>query len=104
MCQRRGLLDSVGRAEGLAFPARSAENADQCRTRAAACLSCETSMPPEGCSMLLSKIGTGFAVGAALILGASPALAAGGWTIVSIPPTGQNANLQGVSQPRIVQG
>lgn len=47
--------------------------------------------------MLLSKIGTGFAVGAALILGASPALAAGGWTIVSIPPTGQNANLQGVS-------
>jgi len=47
--------------------------------------------------MLLSKVGAGFAVGAALILSASPALAAGGWTIVSIPPTGQNANLQGVS-------
>jgi hypothetical protein len=46
--------------------------------------------------MLLSKIGSGFAVGAALVLGASPALAAGGWTIVSVPPTGQNANLSGV--------
>jgi hypothetical protein len=49
--------------------------------------------------MLLSKIGTGFAVSAALVLGASPALAAGGWTIVSVPPTGQNANLSGVSTP-----
>jgi hypothetical protein len=49
--------------------------------------------------MLLTKIGTGFAVGAALILGASPALAAGGWTIASVPPTGQNANLSGVAAP-----
>jgi hypothetical protein len=49
--------------------------------------------------MLLSKIGAGFAVGAALVFAASPALAAGGWTIVSVPPTGQNANLSGVSAP-----
>ena len=49
--------------------------------------------------MRLFKIGTGFAIGAALLLGASPALAAGGWTIVSVPPTGQNANLSGVAAP-----
>jgi hypothetical protein len=47
--------------------------------------------------MLLSKIGAGLAVGAALVLGASPALAASGWTSVPVPPTGQNANLMGVS-------
>ena len=49
--------------------------------------------------MLLSKIGAGFAVGAASVFAARPALAAGGWTIVSVPPTGQNANLSGVSAP-----
>ncbi len=48
--------------------------------------------------MLLTKIGAGMAIGAALVLGASPALAAG-WAIVSVPPTGQNANLQSVSAP-----
>jgi hypothetical protein len=47
--------------------------------------------------MRVSKIGAGVAVVAALVLGASSARAAGGWTIVSVPPTGQNANLSGVS-------
>lgn len=37
------------------------------------------------------------AAGAALILGAGPALAAAGWTIVAAPPTGQNATLTGVA-------
>jgi hypothetical protein len=37
------------------------------------------------------------AAGAALLLGAGPAFAAGGWTIASAPPTGQNATLQGVA-------
>jgi hypothetical protein len=37
------------------------------------------------------------AAGAALILSASPALAAGGWTIVAAPPTGQNATLTSVA-------
>jgi hypothetical protein len=48
--------------------------------------------------MLTAKIGAGIALGAALVLGASPALAAG-WTIASVPPTGQNAQLLGVSAP-----
>ena len=48
--------------------------------------------------MLTAKIGAGIALVAALVLGASPALAAG-WTIVSAPPTGQNAQLQGVTAP-----
>ena len=47
--------------------------------------------------MLLSKIGAGVAVGASLILGTSTALAASTWTSVPVPPTGQNANLMGVS-------
>jgi hypothetical protein len=47
--------------------------------------------------MLLSKIGFGVAVGAALVLGAGPALAAGGWTIAPAPPTGQDASLSGVT-------
>jgi hypothetical protein len=37
------------------------------------------------------------AAGAALILGAGSALAAGGWTIVAAPPTGQNATLTSVA-------
>ena len=37
------------------------------------------------------------ALGTAAALVAGPASAASGWTIVSAPPTGQNANLQGVS-------
>ncbi len=37
------------------------------------------------------------AVGAALVLGAGPALAGGGWTIVPAPPTGQDASLSGVT-------
>jgi hypothetical protein len=48
--------------------------------------------------MLTAKIGAGIGLAAALLLSASPALAAG-WTVVSAPPTGQNANLQGVSAP-----
>jgi hypothetical protein len=48
--------------------------------------------------MLTAKIGAGIGLAAALLLGAGPALAAG-WTIVPAPPTGQNANLQGVSAP-----
>jgi hypothetical protein len=47
--------------------------------------------------MFPSKIGAGVAVSAALALGASPALAASGWTIVPAPPAGQNASLLGVS-------
>jgi hypothetical protein len=47
--------------------------------------------------MLLSKIGLGVAVGATLVLGAGPALAGGGWSIVPAPPTGQDANLSGVT-------
>jgi hypothetical protein len=47
--------------------------------------------------MLRTKIGAGIVVAAALAFGAGPALAASGWTIVSIPPTGQNAPLTGVS-------
>jgi hypothetical protein len=37
------------------------------------------------------------AAGAAIVLGAGPALAAGGWTVVAAPPTGQNATLTGVA-------
>ena len=48
--------------------------------------------------MLLTKIGTGIALGASLAFAASPALAAG-WTIINVPPTGQNAILLGVSAP-----
>jgi hypothetical protein len=47
--------------------------------------------------MLLSKIGLGVAVGAALVLGAGPALAGGGWTIVPAPPAGQDASLSAVT-------
>ena len=47
--------------------------------------------------MFVSKISVGVAVVAALVLGTGPALADGGWTIVPVPPTGQNANLSGVS-------
>ena len=49
--------------------------------------------------MLGSKLAIGAMVGAAVILGASPALATGGWTIVPAPPTGQNAVLEGVTAP-----
>ena len=37
------------------------------------------------------------AAGTVLILGAGPALAAGGWAIVAAPPTGQNATLTSVA-------
>jgi hypothetical protein len=47
--------------------------------------------------MLRIKVGTGIAVAAALVFGAGPAFAASGWTIVSAPPTGENANLTSVS-------
>jgi hypothetical protein len=48
--------------------------------------------------MLASKIGAGVvAVGAALVIGVGPALAAGGWSIVAAPPIGQDANLSGVT-------
>jgi hypothetical protein len=47
--------------------------------------------------MFLSKIGVGVALGAALTLGASSVFAAGGWTIVRVPPTGHNAVVGAVS-------
>jgi hypothetical protein len=47
--------------------------------------------------MFRSKLGAGLVVGAVLILGAGPALAAGGWTIMAAPPTGQDAQLDGVA-------
>jgi hypothetical protein len=47
--------------------------------------------------MLRIKVGAGIAVAAALAFGAGPALAASGWTIVSMPPTGENAPVLGVS-------
>ena len=37
------------------------------------------------------------AAGSALVLGAGTAFAAGGWTVVTAPPTGQNATLTGVA-------
>jgi hypothetical protein len=37
------------------------------------------------------------AAGAALILTADPSLAAGGWTVVAAPPTGQNATLTSIA-------
>ena len=43
------------------------------------------------------KIGIWAALPAALVFAASPALAATGWTVVSVPPTGQNAVVSGVS-------
>jgi hypothetical protein len=48
--------------------------------------------------MVIAKIGAVIGLAAVLLLGASPVLAAG-WTVVPAPPTGQNANLQGVSAP-----
>jgi hypothetical protein len=47
--------------------------------------------------MLRTKVGAGIVVAAALAFGAGPALAASGWTIVSMPPTGENAPILGVS-------
>ena len=47
--------------------------------------------------MFLAKLGATAAVGTALVLAASPALAASGWTIVTAPPTGVNASFTGVS-------
>ena len=41
--------------------------------------------------MLRTKVGAGIAVAAALAFGAGPALAASGWTIVSIPPRKRNS-------------
>jgi hypothetical protein len=43
--------------------------------------------------MHLSRISTGVAAAAALMLAAGPATAATGWTVVAAPPTGQNAFL-----------
>jgi hypothetical protein len=45
------------------------------------------------------KLGIGAIASAAVLLGASPALAAGTWAIVPAPPTGQNAVLEGVTAP-----
>ena len=47
--------------------------------------------------MLRTKIGAGIVVAVALAFGVGPALAASGWTIVTMPPTGQNAPIRGVS-------
>jgi hypothetical protein len=47
--------------------------------------------------MFVSKVVAGIAVGAAVVLGATTALAAGGWTIVTAPPTGQDAQLYRVT-------
>jgi hypothetical protein len=49
--------------------------------------------------MLVSRLGIGAMVGAAVLLGASPALAASGWAIVPAPPTGENAVLESVTAP-----
>ena len=46
--------------------------------------------------MILRKTGIGVTLGAALVLAASPALAAS-WTIVPAPPAGQNGLLLGVT-------
>jgi hypothetical protein len=44
------------------------------------------------------RLAAAFAVaGALVVLGAGSALAAGGWTVVTAPPTGQNATLTGVA-------
>jgi hypothetical protein len=51
----------------------------------------------EGTAMFVSKVGAAVAVGAILLLGANAALAAGGWTVVAAPPTGQDAQLYGVT-------
>jgi hypothetical protein len=47
--------------------------------------------------MLRTKVGAGIAVAATLAFGTGPALAASGWTIVSMPPAGQNAPIRAVS-------
>ncbi len=47
--------------------------------------------------MLISKIGVGVAIGAALILVAGKAQAQSTWTIVTAPPTGENGVLEGVT-------
>ena len=47
--------------------------------------------------MRISKFGIGIIVGVAVIFGAGSALAAGGWTIVTAPPTGQNGVLYSVT-------
>lgn len=47
--------------------------------------------------MRISTFGSGIIVGAAVIFGAGSALAAGGWTIVTAPPTGQNGVLYAVT-------
>jgi len=48
--------------------------------------------------MFGSRIGAGVvALGVAFVIGVGPALAAGGWTIVAAPPTGQDAQLDGVA-------
>lgn len=47
--------------------------------------------------MILHRIGTGLAVGAAVLLGATTAFAAGGWSIVAAPPSGQNGILDGAA-------
>ena len=47
--------------------------------------------------MFLAKWGATAAVGTVLVLAASPALAASGWTIVTAPPTGVNASFTGVT-------
>jgi hypothetical protein len=52
----------------------------------------------EGDHHVNCQIGAGIGLAAALLLGAGPALAAS-WTVVPAPPTGQNANMQGVSAP-----
>jgi hypothetical protein len=53
--------------------------------------------PVKGADMLISKIGAGVAISAALILIAGNAQAQGTWTIVTAPPTGQNGVLEGVT-------
>jgi hypothetical protein len=47
--------------------------------------------------MFISKIGIGVAIGAALMLTAGTAQAQGGWTVVTAPPTGENAALTAVA-------
>jgi hypothetical protein len=51
----------------------------------------------KGLNMLISKIGAGIAISAALVLIAGTAQAQGGWTVVTAPPTGENAALTAVA-------
>ena len=47
--------------------------------------------------MLRLTLTAGTAALAAVLIGAGPALAAGGWTVAPAPPTGQDAYINGIA-------